>query len=243
MRDHRGLILAAGRGARMREWTAERPKCLFEFRGRPLLLWQMEAMRKAGIDQVGIVRGYRGEMLQPFGTAFFDNRRWAETNMVRSLMSAAAWLAESPCIVSYSDIFYPPDVVGLLAGETAGLAITYDLHWLALWKRRFADPLADAETFRIDEESWVVDIGGKAQRLDEIQGQYMGLLRITPEAWAQTAAFLGKQDPAEVDRMDMTTLLRLLIADGVRVKAVPTAAEWGEIDQASDLAAYEDKCS
>jgi hypothetical protein len=40
-------------------------------------------------------------------------------------------------------------VASLLASDAA-LAITYDPGWLELWRQRFADPLVDAETFRID---------------------------------------------------------------------------------------------
>ncbi|MFZ9450262.1 MAG: NTP transferase domain-containing protein, partial [Alphaproteobacteria bacterium] len=63
----RAIILAAGRGSRMRQLTDERPKCLVPLRGRPLLEWQLEALRGAGIREIGIVTGYRREMLASRG--------------------------------------------------------------------------------------------------------------------------------------------------------------------------------
>ena len=60
-------ILAAGRGSRMKHLTDERPKCLIEFNGKPLLEWQLEAIRAAGIDEIGIITGYKREMLNGYG--------------------------------------------------------------------------------------------------------------------------------------------------------------------------------
>ena len=49
------IILAAGRGSRMKNLTADRPKCLVELRGKALLDWQLEALRAAGVTEIAIV--------------------------------------------------------------------------------------------------------------------------------------------------------------------------------------------
>ena len=43
----RGIILAAGRGSRMKHLTSERPKCMVKLQGKPLIEWQLEALRAA----------------------------------------------------------------------------------------------------------------------------------------------------------------------------------------------------
>jgi L-glutamine-phosphate cytidylyltransferase len=234
----RGIILAAGRGSRMKGLTAERPKCMIEFRGRPLLAWQIEALRAAGVTEIAAVRGYRGEMLDPFGLVFFDNPRWAETNMVQSLAQAASWLSQDVCIVSYADIFYPSLAVSELMKARADIAMTYDPNWKELWTARFGDPLLDAETLRLDARSFVTDIGRKPSSLKEIEGQYMGLLRFTPAGWHAVADYLNRQPSAAADELDMTALLRGLVESGVAVQGVPTPVEWGEVDNESDLRLY-----
>ena len=55
------------------------------------------------------------------------------------------WLRAHDCIVSYADIFYTGETVKRLAAAGGDLAMSYDPDWLALWSRRFADPLSDAE--------------------------------------------------------------------------------------------------
>ena len=98
----------------------------------------------------GVVRGYRAEMIDFPGLAYFSNQRWAETNMVMSLAAAADWLRSGPVIVSYADIFYRNELIRGLAATPGPLSISYDRAWRRLWTRRFSDPLTDAETFRID---------------------------------------------------------------------------------------------
>lgn len=101
----KAIILAAGRGSRMKGLTDDRPKCLVELEGKPLLDRQIQALGEAGCDEIAIVTGYRRDQLMNRGLVEFSNERWSETNMVSSLACAEDWLQSSPCIVSYSDIF------------------------------------------------------------------------------------------------------------------------------------------
>jgi choline kinase len=157
----KAIILAAGRGSRLQGLTDQKPKCLVELDGRPLLEHQLEALQRAGIREIGIVTGYRREALSGRGLTEFHNPRWDQSNMVSSLACANDWLLEAPVIVSYSDIFYEPSAVSSLMETPAELAITFDPNWLALWSKRFADPLEDAETFRLQPNGQLAEIGKK----------------------------------------------------------------------------------
>jgi L-glutamine-phosphate cytidylyltransferase len=237
----RALILAAGRGSRMGSLVADRPKCLVEFEGSPLLERQIAALRSGGADEIGVVRGYRAETIDLPGLFYFNNERWAETNMVMSLSTAASWLRSGPLIVSYADIFYRSDLVRGLAAASGELVITYDRAWQSLWTRRFNDPLADAETFRVDDAGRLLEIGGKTIRIAEIEGQYMGLLKFTPAAWGAVEKMLSALDGATRDRLDMTGLLRRLLSeDQLAINTFATEGQWGEIDNPDDIKVYEE---
>jgi choline kinase len=235
----RAIILAAGRGSRMGDLTNEKPKCLVELGGRSLLEKQIDALRAAGISEIGIVTGYKREMLANRGLVEFHNARWAETNMVSSLACAHVWLQKEPCVVSYSDIFYEASAVKSLMISSAPIAITYDLNWFKLWTQRFGDPLLDAETFRITPEGTLLEIGNKPLTTNEVQGQFMGLLRFTPTGWAEISHIRAELDSAEADKMHMTGALQKVIdLSRLPITAIPYDAEWGEIDSPRDL-----KCS
>jgi choline kinase len=236
----KAIILAAGRGSRMKSLTDERPKCLVELRGKPLLEWQLESLRAAGISDIAVVTGYKRELLAERGLSEFHNPRWAETNMVSSLACAESWLEGQPCIVSYSDIFYSPVAVQSLINSDAALAVTYDPNWLQLWTERFGDPLLDAETFRLTATHTLAEIGNKPQSVDDVQGQYMGLLRFTPEGWAEVVRLRAELSPQQRDSMHMTnTLQRVIDAGRVPIAAVAYTGEWGEVDSSEDLSVYQ----
>jgi L-glutamine-phosphate cytidylyltransferase len=236
----RAIILAAGRGSRMGQLGGDSPKCLTEIEGKSLLMRQVAALRRGGVDQIGLVRGYLAEMIDFPGLSYFENRQWAETNMVMSLATAANWLRSAPVIVSYADIFYRSDVVRRLVAAPGQLVISYDRAWRSLWARRFSDPLTDAETFRIDAAGRLLEIGGKTTRIEDIEGQYMGLLKFTPPAWNAVESLLSAMEEPIRKRLDMTGLLRRLLAGNeISINTVGTDGHWGEIDQPDDLALYQ----
>ncbi len=236
----KAIILAAGRGSRMKNLTDERPKCLVELRGKTLLGWQLAALHEAGINEIALITGYKRELLAGCGLIEFHNPRWAETNMVSSLACAQEWLEAGPCVVSYSDIFFESSAVESLRASHASLAVTYDPHWLKLWEKRFANPLLDAETFRLNPDKSLAEIGNKPKSVEEVEGQYMGLLRFTPEGWDEVLRIRASLPSPECDRMPMTgTLQRVIEAGCIAIEAIPYELAWGEIDSAEDLMVYQ----
>lgn len=233
----RALILAAGRGSRMNTLTDDYPKCLIKFKGKALLEWQLETLKEANITEIGIVAGYKGYLIKPAeGVIKFCNERWSETNMVGSLACADSWLSENTCIVCYSDIIYKKTAIEALMNCQTELAITYDPKWRELWEKRFDNPLDDAETFRLKSGSLLSEIGGKPTSLSEIEGQYMGLLRISPKAWSEMKRVRGKLNTKRFDNIHMTDMLQLIINEGIiDVKALPYDQEWAEFDSPADL--------
>jgi MurNAc alpha-1-phosphate uridylyltransferase len=67
------LILAAGRGERMRPLTDACPKPLLQVRGKPLIAWHLEALARDGVRDVVINTAYLEEQFEP---ALGDGRAW-----------------------------------------------------------------------------------------------------------------------------------------------------------------------
>ena len=215
----KAVILAAGRGSRMGGLTEDSPKCLVPVAGQSLLAWQIAALRTAGIDQVVLVRGYAKERLALPSVRTRDNPRWQHTNMVGTLLCAAANLQRDDTIVAYADIVYHADIVAMLAAAAGDIVVAYDELWRDLWCARFTAPLDDAETFETRD----------------IRGQFMGLIKFTPAGWRRTAAYLARLSPSERDRLDSTALLSRLLAAGVEVRTIGVAGRWCEFDSQRDL--------
>ncbi|MNE21421.1 Bifunctional protein GlmU [compost metagenome] len=232
------IILAAGRGSRLGSMTENQPKPLAKLGGKPLIEWQLASLAAAGIDDVHVVCGYCSDALQGYGYSRIVNPHWASSNMVHSLMCADAVLSEAPTLVCYGDIVYRPLIIQTLMASDAPLAISYDKAWWSLWSARFEDPLLDAESFR-QQQGQLITIGERVQCREEIEGQFMGLLKFTPEGWRRVFSLLSNLSSEQVDKLDMTSLLRLLLSQGVPIATVAISGGWVEVDNPSDIVLYE----
>lgn len=72
----RALILAAGRGERMRPLSDRTPKPLLPVRGKPLIVWHLETLAKAGVREVVINTAWLEDQFEP---ALGDGARWGLT--------------------------------------------------------------------------------------------------------------------------------------------------------------------
>src|SRR5439155_5446295 len=115
MKINQAVILAAGRGTRMRELTAEVPKPMIVVRGKPVLQYIIEGLRDAGIHKVLIVIGYHADAVRNF---FGDGSRWSigiqyatqtvQDGTGRVVDLARDFVGDSPFILSYGDILVDP---------------------------------------------------------------------------------------------------------------------------------------
>lgn len=121
------LILAAGRGSRLGQQTEALPKCLLEVGGRPLIEHQLQALADAGIGPVGMVVGYRADVLRDvvdIRAEYIVSERWDETNSLYSLWLARDWV-KGPVVVLNSDLVVHPEVLERLV-SVEGDAIVFD---------------------------------------------------------------------------------------------------------------------
>jgi choline kinase len=240
----KAIILAAGQGTRLRPLTDDKPKCLVELAGKPLLEHQLETLRARGVEDIHIVGGYRADQLQRPGITLHINERFAETNMVTTLFAAEAVMTgESDLIIGYGDIVYEPRVLATLQAVDAPIALAVDCEWRRYWAARMDDPLSDAETLKLTDGDRVVELGKKPQSYDDIQGQYTGLIKIRadhvaqlPEVWRamdRDAIYDGK----DFANMYMTSFIQHLIDSGWEARAALIDNGWAEVDCEADIAA------
>lgn len=235
----KAIILAAGEGTRLRPYTLDKPKCLVEVDGRSLLERQLAVLSSENIEPVIMIGGYRAEMLNRPGVELRINPRYAETNMVWTLFCAESDL-EGDILICYGDIVYSKYILQALLQSDADIAVTVDLEWEPYWRARNEEPLDDAETLKLHPDGSIYEIGRKPQSLDDIEGQYMGLIKLSQDGvnalkevfyTAQTEGLLGKP----IENAYMTDLLQVVINSGYTVQSVPIKGGWVEVDTVSDL--------
>ena len=233
----RAIILAAGRGSRMKEHTKEKPKCLNILAEETLLSWQLKSLRAAAVNNIIIVNGYKSHLISgDFET--ITNSRWSDTNMVASLFCAPS--SNEDTIISYSDIVYKSDHINTLKNTEGDIVITADLKWKELWELRFEDPLDDAETFK-SAGNVLKHIGGKTNEISEIEAQYMGLIKLTEAGWNKMFDIYEGFPKETQDKLDMTTMINELLNRDIKVNVVFVEGGWCESDSYSDILIYEEQ--
>ena len=242
------LILAAGEGNRLRPYTDDRPKALVSFIGQPLIEYQINTLNSVGIKEIAIATGYMPRGFEKYDLRTYHNRKYDRTNMVKSLFEARPFLvqADSDLIISYGDIVYQKknNLEALLATR-GDIALMVDDGWYDLWSVRNENPLIDAETLKYGDDGRLVEIGKKPISLDEIEGQYTGLIKISNRKIGDLLAFydnLNQQaiyDGKTFDQMYMTSFLQLLIDANWQIVASRVNHGWLEIDTVDDLRLYE----
>ena len=200
---------------------------------------QIAAMRAVNLSSIVVLTGYKRHLVAPFGDLEVFNDEWEKTNMVYSLLKSGPVVHQSGCIVSYGDIFYEENALDPLMDCSNDISILYSDMWTELWKMRSDDPLEDAETFQLNSDQTVKLIGTRPESLEEIEGQYMGVLRFTHPGWKTFTNFTATLPPSTLREISMTSVLNLIISQGLaKIGAVKYSGVWGEVDTESDLKLY-----
>jgi L-glutamine-phosphate cytidylyltransferase len=230
----KALILAAGRGTRIRSIHGERPKCLISSDDEAILDHQIHGLFAAGIRKIGIVVGYESEQiiehvearyrdcLQHF--SFIDNPKFETTNNIYSLWVARDWLRGEAFMCLNADVLFEPDILMPATRTTAPISMIVDPEW------------RDETMKVIIRDGCVVKMSKKIERA-EFSGTYIGI----------TTFSLGIQRDffRSLDRLVATghvneffnVAVQGLAEQGARVGFTSTAGlSWAEIDDPSDLA-------
>lgn len=198
----KAIIIAAGMGQRLRPYTEDRPKCLVEIKGKSLLERQIEAYRSAGVEEIIVIRGYRGRQIQIPGITYVDNPHYRDNNILESLFCAEEHLF-GDVLISYGDITFHPEVVKELMLVQAPIALTVDLEWAKVYEGRDDHPVDQAELckvmsipvdmmVRVSQIHQVVGVGKHIQA-EEAVGEYIGLCQIKAPALARLCALYHHQ--------------------------------------------------
>jgi choline kinase len=229
----KAVILAAGQGTRIRAVHGERPKCLIKVDHTTILDHQIDALLRAGIDQIAIVVGYEKQQIirhvhgrigswTPMIT-FIENSAFAITNNIYSLWLARDWIGGGGFVCLNADVILDAQILPSAIKTNALMSMIVDPEWR-------------------DETMKVVISDGRVLRMskkiskEEFSGTYIG---ITLFDQAINARFFAKMEQfVEAGRVNefFNVAVQELVDEGLRVGFTTTAgAAWAEIDDPLDL--------
>lgn len=191
----RGIILAAGRGARLNGTAGDAPKCLLEAGGVTLVERQIQILRGAGIDDIAVVVGCQADRVRDVcgpALTYVENGSYAQTNSMYSLWLARPLLYEGFVVLNCDVLFHPVLLTDLLTAR-------HEDALLLAYREADQPPFGDEEMKVKVRCGRVVDI---CKQMDpaEADGENLGIVK-----------FGADGAPLLVDIMD-----RLIAAGGLR---------------------------
>ncbi len=229
------VLLAAGEGRRLHPHTVDRPKCLVEVGGRPLLARALAALDGAGFDELVVVTGYREDVLNEFLAGFAGRMRitcvrnpdYATTNNAYSLWSARVAVPGDFVLLDGDLLFEPQVLTSLLAspGEVV----------LAVERRT---DLGDEEMKVLEGPDLAITAVNKTMDPGQAIGESVGIARFSQAAAAALWAHLEAQIVAGKRNVFYELAFEELIAAGWSFRIADiTGLQAMEIDTPDDLAA------
>lgn len=243
MSETKVLIIAAGLGSRMGDLTHDKPKCMVDFHGQTLLQRQLMAYREAGLNEFALIRGYMKEQIDYPGITYFENNDFKNNNILCSMFFAETYI-EGDVIVGYSDILFDRQIVSSLLADKNDIAIVVDIDWQEYYVDRVDHPIGEAENVMFDENNNVVQIGKHLGDADNVSGEFIGMLKLTPNGAkifkeyfnAAKQEYWGKafHKAATFQVAYITDMIQELVNHGFPVSCVTIESGWKEIDTLED---------
>lgn len=222
----------------MNKLTHNKPKCLVNLGSKTILDWHLDAIKDIDFKEIQIVVGYKKEKIKDDNLVIVENTQWQKTNMVYSMLISNKF--EGDTIVSYSDIVFHKQHLIQLMKSKHDITILADLKWKDLWKLRMKYPLRDAEKFSTKNDK-LQTIGGRTRSYDNIEAQYMGLLKFSKKGFYTLKKIYYELDKSKQLSIDMTSMLNLLLKKNIEIHVVYVEGKWAEADSGNDVEIYNSK--
>lgn len=228
----KAVLLAAGRGTRMRELTNELPKPMIAVRGKPILQHIVEGLRAAGVGQFLIVIGYRAEVVrQHFGNgsalrvAIEYATQLVQDGTGRVVGLARDFAGEEPFILSYGDILVDPaNYFRLVRPESETEAIV---------TVKGDEDVSKGGAVLVNQRFEVVDVREKPLAGEPTSRWYnAGIYSFRPSIFEFTA----KLEPSPRGEYELTDAIRGLAHSGRKVQALELSGEWADVRDPEVLA-------
>jgi choline kinase len=170
----KALILAAGRGTRISRYLEGNPKCTVNIGGTSLIRYTIELLNSFGINDIGIVLGYRKQIIRTeladMNVQFFENPFFDVTNSIASAWFSHEFLTDDDDIlIMNGDVYLDREIMPLILNTTPDRT-----------------PLLFADETRREEADYkfcyrdgILLKYGKELTGDDITGEYIGVARLS----------------------------------------------------------------
>lgn len=228
----KAVLLAAGRGTRMRELTQELPKPMLQVRGEPVLQHIIKGLRDAGLADFLIVVGWHAEVIRDFfgdGSALGVRVDYA-TQVLQDGTGKVVELAHDfagpdPFVLSYGDILIGPE-------NYSRICTTLDRAEAVVSVKRNEDVTQGGAVF-VNERFELVDLREKPKPGEATSPWYnAGIYAFRSSIFE----FISKLERSPRGEYELTDAIRNLALAGNKVQALELTGDWADVRDPEILA-------
>ena len=243
----RGIILAATRGSALGPLTEDKPKCMVEIQGQPLLRRLTRTLRQTGIRDVAVVRGYAKDAIDLPNLTYLDNDSYETTGEAASLAKAMDRL-NGDTVIAYGDIIFRRYILEGLLDIEGDIVLTVDAMWRERTDRSEGSgrdlikcSRAFSPSFIEDEPVLFESILDYPNNADDRTGEWIGIARLTAKGADLVRAELeSMRADGNLQTADLATLFSRVAAGGNAPRVHYVAGHWLDVNDAFDLARARD---
>ena len=242
----KAVILAAGKGTRMRELTNELPKPMLPVQGRPILEHILEGLLAAGIREVCIITGWKAEVIEGhfgdgsrFGAKISYARQVVQDGTGKAPEHAKDFVGSSDFLLTYGDILVRPETYQQMVarwkeGEFAGLVTVTEGQDVTQGGLNFFDEKFDLT--RLVEKP-------DAAKLAELTAT--GWLKPGQPVWYNAGIYLFRPSVFEFTarlqrsprgEYELTDAISAMVATGQTIAGLKIAGRWVDVRDPEVLA-------
>jgi len=229
---NKAVLLAAGRGTRMRDLTASLPKPMLEVRGKPVLQHIVEALRNTGLTDLLIIVGWRAEVVKEhfgngsqLGLAIGYETQTVQDGTGRVVALACDFVGNDPFLLSYGDILVAPQnyrhICAALDDAEAVISV----------KR--SDDVSQGGAVFVNDKFELTDLREKPKPGEPTSPWYnAGIYAFRRSIFD----YIAKLEPSPRGEYELTDAIRNLAISGNRVRAIEIAGDWADVRDPEILA-------
>ena len=228
----KAVLLAAGRGTRMRELTEALPKPMLQVRGKPVLQHIVEGSRDAGLKDFLIVVGWRAEVVKEFfgdgsklGVRIDYTTQTVQDGTGKVVELARGFAGTDPFLLSYGDILIVPDNYPRLCSALDEAEAVVSV------KR--SDDVSQGGAVFVNEKFELIDLREKPKPGEPTSLWYnAGVYAFR----ASIFDFIAKLERSPRGEYELTDAIRNLALAGKKVQALELSGEWADVRDPEILA-------
>lgn len=221
----KAIILAAGRSSRLYPITLETPKCLLEIGGEKIINRQVNAIREAGINDILIVIGYKGDLiLDELGSTvrYREYNDYSKTNNLHTLWNVKDELNED-FICLFSDVLFDPIILNKAKESSQDFCMMIDTSQI----------LTDTMRVKLEHEK-LTSIGSHIS-IKAGSGNFIGIAKFSKIGARKLCSQMAKLITGHKNDY-YTIAIDALAKKGIQIGYIDVKDnKWAEIDTKVDL--------